>query len=173
MEHRQKVKALIKDKLVDKLLNDNFNIDDLERGIYNWTIDYATKRHLIKNWKNSMFTKIYLEKARSVISNLDPNSYIKNTRFIERLKEKEFLPHEVCFMKSENIFPERWQNTITQYLKKFEYAYEDKKQATTDQFKCSKCKKRECTYYCMLTRSGDEPETIFIRCVNCGHQFRQ
>ena len=36
--------------------------------------------------------------------------------------------------------------------------------ATTDQFKCSKCHQRKCTYYQMQTRSADEPMTTFVTC---------
>jgi transcription elongation factor S-II len=32
-----------------------------------------------------------------------------------------------------------------------------KQEAETDQFKCGKCGKRQCTYYQMQTRSADEP----------------
>lgn len=45
-------------------------------------------------------------------------------------------------------------------------------QATTDQFKCGKCKKRQCTYYQMQTRSADEPLTTFVQCVACGNRWR-
>lgn len=46
-------------------------------------------------------------------------------------------------------------------------------QATTDLFECRKCKKRECVYYELQTRSADEPMTKFIKCCNCGFQWRQ
>ena len=32
-------------------------------------------------------------------------------------------------------------------------------QASTDAFKCGKCKQRKCTYYQLQTRSADEPMT--------------
>jgi transcription elongation factor S-II len=35
-------------------------------------------------------------------------------------------------------------------------------QGTTDMFKCSNCKKRNCSYYQMQTRSADEPMTTFV-----------
>jgi transcription elongation factor S-II len=168
MDMRTKVKELIKVKIE----LDNNNIIDLEKGIYNWCIEYCDIHKIIKNWKNPIFNKIYIEKARSVITNIDKNSYLSNNRLSERLNEKEFLPHEIPFMKPEFIFPEKWENTIEKHLKKFEYAYENKTLATTDQFKCGKCKKRVCTYFCMQTRSADESETIFVRCTNCGHQWR-
>ena len=170
MDTRSKVKSCILAKMSDAL--SELEVDDLERGIYNWTIDFADEKHLVKNWKNNLFLKMYLEKARSVITNLDTDSYLQNNNLLKRLKEKEFLPHDICYMKPEHVFPERWEYTVGEYMKMFEYAYEEKKVATTDEFLCKKCHKRCCTYFSQQTRSADEPETIFVRCVNCGYQFR-
>ena len=44
--------------------------------------------------------------------------------------------------------------------------------ATTDQFQCSKCRQRKCTYYQMQTRSADEPMTTFVTCINCGKNWK-
>jgi len=44
--------------------------------------------------------------------------------------------------------------------------------ATTDQFRCGKCRQHKCTYYQMQTRSADEPMTTFVQCVNCGNRWR-
>ena len=46
-------------------------------------------------------------------------------------------------------------------------------QATTDQFKCTKCYKTKTTYYTVQTRGMDEPETTFITCVNCNNHWKQ
>lgn len=171
MDTREKVRHLIRSKTE---INDESQIIDLEKGIYNWSIDYADKRHMIKNWKNSLFIRTYLEKARSVVSNLDKTSYIANIRLSERLlNDREFMPHDICYMKPENLFPEKWHDTISAYMKKFEHAYEQKDIATTDMFKCAKCKKRQCVYYSLQTRSSDESETLFILCTNCNHSWRQ
>lgn len=45
-------------------------------------------------------------------------------------------------------------------------------QASTDQFKCGKCKQRKCTYYQLQTRSADEPMTTFVTCVNCNNRWK-
>lgn len=151
---------------------DDIQAKDLEIGIFNWTIEYSASNKIIKNWRNPRFYKIYVEKARSVISNVDQDSYVKNTRLIERLNDKEFAPHEIAFMKAENTFPEIWKETIDAYMKKYENAYERKDVAVSSLFRCGKCKKKECTYYSMQTRSADEGETVFVKCLNCGNAWK-
>ncbi|MDP2438361.1 MAG: hypothetical protein Q8P67_21665 [archaeon] len=42
-----------------------------------------------------------------------------------------------------------------------------------DTFQCRRCKERKVTYYQMQTRSADEPMTIFITCLHCGHHWRE
>lgn len=165
---RQKVVDLIKDKTE----LDNIICKDLEIGIYNWCIKYAEDNRIIKSWGNTKFHKLYMEKARSIISNINKNSYIENNRLIDRLKEKEFLPHEIPFMNPENLFPLRWADTVSSYMKKYEHAYENTATAMTDQFLCKKCKKRETTYYEIFSRSADEPAIIHIRCINCGNTWK-
>ena len=76
-------------------------------------------------------------------------------------------------MKPENIFPDRWRDAVERLMKKYENAYENKAQAMTNMFTCGKCKKKECTFYELQTRAGDEASTIFIRCINCGNSWRQ
>lgn len=147
-------------------------VQDIEIGIFNWTIEQCNLKRIVKNWKNPRFQDIYLEKARSVVTNLDKTSYIGNGDLLERLVEKKFMPHEIPFMKPENLFPERWKATIEAYHKRTEFSYESHEMAMTDQFKCSKCHSRQCSYREMQTRSADEGTTIFVRCLNCGHKWK-
>ena len=45
-------------------------------------------------------------------------------------------------------------------------------EASTDIFRCKKCKNNKCTYYQLQTRSADEPMTTFVTCINCGNRWR-
>ena len=45
-------------------------------------------------------------------------------------------------------------------------------EAETTMFKCGRCQKNQCTYYQLQTRSCDEPMTTFVRCTNCGHNWK-
>ncbi|XP_017579578.1 transcription elongation factor A protein 3 isoform X2 [Pygocentrus nattereri] len=43
---------------------------------------------------------------------------------------------------------------------------------TTDLLQCGKCKKKNCTYNQVQTRSADEPMTTFVLCNECGNRWK-
>ena len=159
-------------KLVEKCGIEEKYAVDIEIGAYNWTIQTAETNKILKNWKNPRFTNLYLNKCVSIYSNMDPESYIKNERICKRLMDNEFLPHELAFMKPQNIFPERWEPILDVVMKHDMNIFEAKPVSMTNDFKCGKCKKRECVYQELQVRSADEPMTIFITCLNCGHKWK-
>lgn len=165
---RTKVIELIKEKTK---LSDIIS-KDLEIGIYNWCIEYADSKKVFKSWKNNRFIMMYLEKARSIISNIDQNSYLNNQGLLVRLNDKEFLPHEIAFMKPDLLFPERWKDTTEAFFKKYEHAYENHTESMTDEYKCSKCKKRRVVYYEINSRSADEAAVIHFACLECGQRWK-
>lgn len=168
MDHREKIIDLV----IKKTSLEEIWAKDFEIGIYNWCINYADKHKVVKSWSNQKFLNLYIEKARSNISNIDKNSYIENERLLKRLNEKEFLPHDIAFMKPQNIFPERWTDILDLYLKRYENAYENRVVAMTDMYRCGKCKKNETVYHEIQSRSADESATIHIRCINCGNGWK-
>ncbi|KFV70716.1 Transcription elongation factor A protein 3, partial [Dryobates pubescens] len=42
----------------------------------------------------------------------------------------------------------------------------------TDLFQCGKCRKKNCTYNQVQTRSADEPMTTFVLCNECGNRWK-
>jgi DNA-directed RNA polymerase subunit M/transcription elongation factor TFIIS len=145
---------------------------DMEIGIYNWSLEKAHECSIPKMWSNKIFTNIYTNKSRAILTNLDKDSYVGNLRLIQRVIDKEFKPHEVPYMDMTSIFPERWKDILDMRLKQEENFYKSKQVAKTDMFKCGKCKKRECSYYELQIRSADESSTIFVTCLNCGNRWR-
>jgi DNA-directed RNA polymerase subunit M/transcription elongation factor TFIIS len=168
---RTQTRAVIH-RLCDSILSESER-DDLERGIYNVTLEHAKRRNIRRVWENPEFQTLYEITARRTISNIDPKSYVQNTRLLQRLREGEFRPHDIASMGFAELFPEKWGEMIEHAIKREAKMLEVDKSAATDMFRCSKCNKRECTYYEMQTRSADEPMTQFIRCLNCGKQWRQ
>lgn len=167
----EQLRDSIRTKL-NTVIDDDIITRRLEKGIYNFTIDEAEKGNIIKKWDNDIFKNLYLQKVISIFSNLKKESYIKNTRLLDRLKNKEFKPQELPYMQPIYLFPENWKQLIDEKYKRDKVLFETKKEAATNQYKCSRCKKNECVFYELQTRSADESMTIFVICLNCGKRWK-
>ena len=145
---------------------------NLERGIFNYTIQTARLRNVVRKWDNKAFVMIYVDKFKSILLNLNPKSTIKNKELLKRLKNKEFKAHELAFMTHQELYPEKWKYLIDKKIKRDKSEGVVDLSAATDEFFCFKCKKRKCSYYQMQTRSADEPMTTFVTCLLCGNNWR-
>ena len=170
------VELNIRRALVVKLLNSVIKNDlitrKIEQGIYNFTIIKGDARDILLMWGNKPFDDIYCGKARSIYTNLNGKSYIKNTRLLERLLESEFDCYNMAFMTPQELFPEHWKELIDKKYRKEKLLYLIKEVPKTSKFKCARCKGRDTTYYELQTRSADEPMTTFITCLNCGKRWK-
>jgi DNA-directed RNA polymerase subunit M/transcription elongation factor TFIIS len=159
-----------------QFLADKFSQDDiraLERSIFRATHEACGKIYISRNWKCVMFCNSYQQHFRTVVSNTHPASPIKNTRLLDRVLDGEFKLEAIPFMSPYELFPEKWFALKDKLLQREQKILEGNKSRATDQFKCRRCNKKECTYYELQTRSADEPMTIFITCLNCGKEWRQ
>ncbi len=157
-------------------LEDKFSkeaIKNLEKSMFEAAFDNSIKNYIPRNWKSPQFVELYRQVVRTVISNIHPNSPVNNPRLLTRVLDGEFELSAIPFMTSYEMFPEKWFALRDKQLQREQKILEGNKSRATDQFKCRRCNKRECTYYEMQTRSADEPMTIFITCLNCGKEWRQ
>tara|TARA_B100000925_G_scaffold290232_1_gene274970 strand:- start:1248 stop:1814 length:567 start_codon:yes stop_codon:yes gene_type:complete len=145
---------------------------DIEKGVYNKTIKFAEDNNTSKSWDNHIFLDMYRVFAISIYSNLKSNSYIKNYRLFDRLVDKEFKGYELVTMDPQYTFPEHWKPYIDAKSKRDRVLYEINKEMATDVYKCTRCQKKECSYYQLQTRSADEPMTTFVTCLNCGKRWK-
>lgn len=145
----------------------------LEKSIFKVAFDLATKNFVPRNWKSNQFKDIYKQVTRIVLWNTHPKSPVGNTRLIDRVKDGEFALEAIPIMTSYELFPEKWKELADKQLIREQKLLEGDRSRATDQYKCHRCGKRECTYYELQTRSADEPMTIFITCLNCGKRWRQ
>ena len=120
---------------------------DLEIGIFNYAIDYASENNIVCSWSFELFRDVYISKARSIYANLKKDIYIKNTQLVERLRDNVFKPHEIAVMKPDVLFPDKWKNIIDQELMRNKVAYEITEVSMTDKVICGKCKKNKISYY--------------------------
>tara|TARA_B100000795_G_C22735696_1_gene413256 strand:- start:643 stop:1152 length:510 start_codon:yes stop_codon:yes gene_type:complete len=165
----------IREKMIEKFMklsNDEYISKSLEVGIYNYCIATSDKNDIVKKWNNDLFRNIYINKCISIYSNLKKDSYINNSRLLDRLLKKEFKPHELANMEPIHTFPEHWKDILDEKHKRDKVLYELRTETATDDFFCGRCKQRKCTYYQLQTRSADEPMTTFVTCINCGNRWK-
>lgn len=151
--------------LNNKIKNDKLS-KNLEKGIFNYAIQQADEKKILKKWSNPYFVLLYKNKVRAVILNLN------NTKLLNKIKKKQIRPHKVAFMTHQDMDPDKWKKLIE--IKKLheENMYSPKIDANTDDFTCRKCKSKKCTYYQLQTRSADEPMTTFVTCIDCGNRWK-
>ncbi len=166
--HRAQLRALLRERTG---LSD-LQVADMEIGIFNWALTRADELRVTRSWTNPRFVMLYDGKARNVLANVDGDAYVQNKRLLSRLMEGEFKPHDIPTMHPENVFPERWRDVVEMKVRRDEYITTAKIAAMTDAFKCGRCKRRECSYTEIQTRSCDEPATLFIQCLACGNRWR-
>lgn len=145
---------------------------NLEKGIFNSVIQEAKKLKIVRKWDNNNFVILYLNKYRSVRANLSTKSHVHNHYLLEQVKNGGIPACKVAFMNDREMFPEKWKRLVDDKIKRDNNMYKENLASATDEFKCYKCAKRQCTYYQMQTRSADEAMTTFVTCLNCGNNWK-
>ena len=159
-QFRKNVRARLAALITDSLAQ------NIEISILNYAISESTTRKIVKIWENPQFVQIYIDRLRSVYTNM------KHPAFIQMIISDEISAKQVGFITHQEMCPDRWRELIAQKVKRDQSRFTQNIEASTDMFTCKKCKSKRCTYYELQTRSADEPATIFITCLDCGKQFK-
>nr|XP_032658672.1 transcription elongation factor A protein 3 isoform X2 [Chelonoidis abingdonii] len=113
----------------------------------------------------------YRNRVRSRISNLkDP----KNPNLRRNVLNGAISPSLIARMTAEEMASDELKelrNAMTlEAIREHQMAKTGG--TTTDLFQCGKCKKKNCTYNQVQTRSADEPMTTFVLCNECGNRWK-
>ncbi|NWI69124.1 TCEA3 protein, partial [Todus mexicanus] len=113
----------------------------------------------------------YRNRVRSRISNLkDP----KNPSLRRNVLCGAIQPSLIARMTAEEMASDELKelrNAMTQEAIR-EHQMAKTGGTVTDLFQCGKCKKKNCTYNQVQTRSADEPMTTFVLCNECGNRWK-
>lgn len=113
----------------------------------------------------------YRTKYRDLSFNLKD---AKNGKLRERVLNRDIVLKSLLTMSNQELANEELKQTRRKVQAKMtrDAQPSNRPAASTDQFKCGKCKQRKCTYFQMQTRSADEPLTTFVTCVNCNNRWK-
>jgi len=143
---------------------------NIERGIFNATIDKATVSTISRKWNNPVFFDMYIQRAKTVISNMDPTSYVNNPTLLLGIHTGSIVPHQIGFLKPCELFPAKWIR-VQEHTQAKQTEYVPQEFVTF--YKCGKCGAKKTTVCEVQTRSADEPMTQFITCFECKHRWRK
>ena len=113
----------------------------------------------------------YKNRIRSRVINLKDS---KNPKFRESVRLGIITPDRLAVIPADEMASEELKNLRAKFTKE---SIDDHQMARTQGAKtslltCSKCKKNNCSYSEMQTRSADEPMTTFAYCLECGHRWK-
>ncbi len=156
----------------DKLL-DNIDVSTkIEESIYNYTIHKTYNQNISPNWNNKILKRIYMNKCMTIYNNLNKDSYVKNDYLLDKILNGDVDPKNIADLTPQQLHPDNWSDLIDKKIAKDEFIYAKKVMNWTDEYKCSKCHERNCSYMELNTRSIDEPSITYMSCLNCGHKWK-
>lgn len=144
------------DELANAGLTNERQITNIERSIYNFTIDECAKNDVGPSWDEPLFSHVYKQKSLDVVVNL------KKGGLAGLLEEKAVRSKDVGYMSPSELYPDKWKDEVDV----------DARDVVEGIFQCKKCGSKRTTYYSLQTRSSDEPMTNFITCVECGNRWK-
>jgi len=155
----------IRNKFNQLFFNDIKLSNNIEIATYNWAIQKAKSLKIIRSWDSPYFIQIYLNRLKTIYSNLNQN-------FILKIKNNELKPQDFVFMTHYELCPDKWNYMIDLKRKRDSDKFVSKMKANTNLYKCKTCKSNEIYMYELQTRSCDESATIFCQCVKCGTRWK-
>lgn len=93
----------------------------------------------------------------------------KNKTLVDMINNNEIEINKICYLSLEELEPDKFKPIIE---KKEVQEMRRNSQLTSNAFKCKKCGESKCQVTQKQTRSGDEPATTFVNCMECGFTFK-
>ncbi|XP_067167599.1 transcription elongation factor A protein 3 isoform X2 [Apteryx mantelli] len=160
----------VRDKCIE-MLTAALRMDDdyKEFGVNCEKMASEIEDHIFQELKSTDMK--YRNRVRSRISNLkDP----KNPNLRRNVLCGAITPSLIARMTAEEMASDELKelrNAMTQEAIR-EHQMAKTGGTVTDLFQCGKCKKKNCTYNQVQTRSADEPMTTFVLCNECGNRWK-
>jgi DNA-directed RNA polymerase subunit M/transcription elongation factor TFIIS len=136
----------------------------IERSVMDYTKQECKARKIVElRWSNVLVRRTYLRKFRMILNNWES--------LMRLVKNKDIALCEFAFVDHQRMRPDIYKPILDLMEKREKFtllvdATEDEDYQSV--LKCDSCGSFRTTYVTMQTRSADEPETIYMKCFNCG-----
>ena len=74
-----------------EMLNDKKLSQRVEESIFKNVYELAKERRVLRKWDNPIFKKMYVNKARSIYTNLKEDSYVRNIKLAQNIRKKSLM----------------------------------------------------------------------------------
>lgn len=122
-----------------------------------------TAKYIETNDCSFLINNIFSDKVSEIIETMEMSEYLGNM-----ITGGYVLPEELGYMKPHELCPDKYKNII----EKKAYEHKQRKNKGSNIFSCKKCKQSNCDVTQKQTRSADEPATTFVKCLECGFNFK-
>lgn len=137
---------------------------NIEKSIYNHSVENADKKLILPEFTNIQFLKIYNITSNKITSQLESNQ-----DFVNNILNGKIDLNKIGSMKLEKLNPEYYEKN-TEYIRQ----RNEKKEISgkhTILHKCFKCGHNECTERSVQIRALDEGTNLEITCLYCDNKW--
>lgn len=136
----------------------------IERSAFNAAVKKSREAGSPRTWASRLFSSQYEQRAVYCV---------RNARQMASLLDRGARPDDIASATSQTLHPEVWTPLVEDKKKRdHETNKGSQLKPNTTSFRCGRCRSRECYFYELQTRSADEPMSVFITCLDCGHRWR-
>jgi transcription elongation factor S-II len=154
------------------ILDNNIELSKkIEESIYHYTLSQSKIKGINPNIEDKYFKRIYVNKIITLYNNLNEHSYIENKNFKKRLYDGDIDVENIAFLTPQEVHQDHWKKYLDRQTANDEFLYSRTVGVRTKEYKCGRCKERNCTHYQLQVRCSDEPMTTFVNCLNCGNKW--
>lgn len=91
------------------ILQNEKNSANLEKGIFNYALKEADQHKVVKKWDNKRFVQIYVDRLRSIYTNL-------SSEVVAQINDETIKPHMAAFMTHQELCPKNGLSLLTSKL---------------------------------------------------------
>jgi DNA-directed RNA polymerase subunit M/transcription elongation factor TFIIS len=143
-------------------------LKQIEQSCFNQAKKQLSELNQDFDINNPIFIKIYEYICGNLAYNMDPKSDIKSSYLINLILEKKCDLNKLGQMTSEEMCPEKTQEIRARIAQRSNIKHSIK---ISSMYRCSKCKRNECTLERRHTRGLDEATNYRATCVFCKHTW--